>query len=134
MDEMENVSTKEIIERTMILMGIIIAIIFIAIGINYYRKIYLGKVFLITYIEVSENIYGESDGIKYTIYNNTNDTYEITEIYIEVSDTHKTYKIPYKVWITLQPHETEDFTLLYSEIGGCFGKDSYSCTPVVKRI
>lgn len=133
MDEMENLSTKEIIKRCVILAGIILVIIFIAMGVSYYKKnISWKSIFEITYIGTNENIYGESNGRKYTIFNNSNDTYEITAIYIEISDAHKTYKITYETHISLQPHETEDFILLYSKIGEYFGKDSYSCTPVVK--
>lgn len=133
MDEIENVSTKETIKRSMILVGIIIVIIFIAMGISYYKKnISWKSIFEITYIGVSENIYGESQGREYTIFNDSNDTYEITTIYIEVSDAHKTYKIPYETYISLQPHETEDIILLYTKIGEFFGKESYSCTPTVK--
>lgn len=126
-------STKEIIKRSLILWGIIFAIIGIIFWINYYKKYVSWKgIFEIAYIGASEDIYGKSSRKQFTIYNNTNDTYEIITIYIEVRDAHKTYKIPYKVWITLQPHETEEFTLLYSKIGEYFGKESYSCNPVVK--
>lgn len=126
-------STKEIIKRSLILLGIIFAIIGIVFGLNYYKRYVSWKsIFEITYIGTEENIYGKSNGREYEIYNNTNDTFEITTIYIEVIDAHKTYKIPYEIHISLQPHETEDMIFLYSKIGEFFGKESYLCNPVVK--
>lgn len=133
MEEKDFPSTKEIIKRSLVLWGIIFAVIGIIFGINYYKKhISWKNIFEITYIGTTEDIYGKLTGREYAIYNNTNDTYDITKIYIEVSDAHKTYKIPYEIFITLQPHGTEDITLLYSKIGEFFEKESYSCNPVIK--
>lgn len=126
-------SMKEIIKRSLILWGIIFAIIGIVSGLNYYKRYVSWKsVFEITYIGAVQDIYGKSNGREYIIFNDSNDTYEITAIYIEVSDAHKTYKIPYETNIFLQPHETEDMTLLYSKIGDFFEKESYSCNPVIR--
>ncbi len=133
MNERELPSTKEIIKRSLILWGIIFVVIGVAFGINYYKKYVSWKsIFEITYIGTTEDIYGKSNGREYTVCNNTNDTYEITTIYIEVINAHKTYKIPYETHIFLQPHEIEDITLLYSKIGDFFEKESYSCNPVIK--
>lgn len=133
MEYKEVISTKEIIKRTIVLVGIFLMIFLICFGTNYYKKYSSWKkVFEITYIGTEENTQGKTNGRKYIIFNNTNNTYEITVVYIEVSDVHKTYKIPYETHISLQPHETEEMILLYSKIGEFFGKDSYSCSPVIK--
>lgn len=135
MNERDFPNTKTIIKRSLILWGVIFAIITLAVGINYCKSYISWKsIFEITYIGTMENYDEKSYGREYTIYNATNEVYDIETIYIEVSDAHKTYKIPYEVHITLQPHETEDFILLYKNIGEFFGKDTYSCNPVIKGL
>lgn len=133
MDERDFPSTKTIIKRSLILWGMIFAIIALAVGINCYKKYISWKnIFEITYVGAAENYDGESYGREYAIYNTTNEVYDIETIYIEVSDAHKTYKIPYETYITLQQHETENFILSYEKIGKFFGEKSYACSPVIK--
>ena len=126
-------STKVIVKRVLVLIGIMCLIALFTAGIKYYqRNVSWNRSFTLTYIGTEENSQGHSMGRNYQIYNVTNNVYEITCIYIEVSDAHKKYTVPYKVHITMQPHTEEEQIFWYTKIGEYFGKEEYACNFVIK--
>lgn len=126
-------STKVILKRALVLIGVICLILFGVAGIKYYqRNVSWNKLFVLTYIGTEENSQGHSTGKRYQIYNDTNNVYEITCTYIEVSDAHKKYIVPYDVHIILQPHAEEEEIFRYTRIGEYFGVEEYPCNFVIK--
>lgn len=126
-------STKVIVKRVLALIGIICLIVLLTAGIKYYqRNVSWNKLFVLTYIGTEENTQGHSMGRKYQIYNDSNNVYEIDCIYIEVSDAHEKYIVPYEVHITLQPHSEKEEIIRYTRIGEYFGVEEYPCNFVIK--
>lgn len=133
MEEMNLPSTKTIIKRVLLLMVLVCSIVLLITGIRYYRRNVSWKgIFNLTYLGVETDRQGYSIGGSYQIYNNTNNVYDIDCIYLEVSDAHRTYTIPYEVYITLQPHSEKTELFRYTEIGDYFGADKYLCEFVIK--